>query len=238
MTIHIVDSVCHAVCYHQFFSSFLRFSSRVSTTWRLLAQSETLWQALLERDFQNKTDAQTLSAARLRANNNSYRETYTLLARKRTCVRCKLAYIDGENTPTACNYHPGLLFSGGQLNGAALRFTCCGRRAHHVPTAGRDANGCKSSYHVENQTGDSIWSPQGSVGAMIRPPSATPCKIKIPASASSSKNKNIKANCEDYGIGSMSLSPAKSASPRDALEWHPDQRLGLPELPSRWLLSS
>ncbi|KAL4534312.1 hypothetical protein Ndes2437B_g03593 [Nannochloris sp. 'desiccata'] len=172
----------------------LAIVSRVSTTWQSLAHSETLWQALLERDFQNnKTDPKTFAAARLRANSNSSREIYTLLARKRTCVRCKLAYKDGENTPTACNYHPGLLFSGGQLNGSALRFTCCGRRAHHVPTAGRDANGCKASYHVENQAGDSIWSPQGSVGANLRSPTTTPCEIKAPAS---SKNKNLKTNCE------------------------------------------
>lgn len=224
---------------YRFFLSFPHFPCRVSTAWHSLAQSETLWQALLKRDFQNRTDPQTLAAARLRFRTNtiSYREIYTLLAKKRTCVRCKLTYTDGDNTPTACNYHPGLLFSGGQLNGSALRFTCCGRRAHHVPTAGRDTNGCTSCYHVENQTGDSIWSPQGSVDAMIRPQSTTPCKIKVPAT-SSPQDKIVNANCEDYGIGSMSLSPMRSVSPRDALEWHPNQRLGIPELPSQWLLSS
>jgi hypothetical protein len=217
------------------------FFYRVSKTWQSLAQSETLWQTRLERDFQNKTDPTTFSAACLRANSSS-RETYTLLARKRTCLRCNLAYKDGENTPTACNYHHGLLFSGGQLNGSALRFTCCGRRAHHVPTAGRDANGCKSSYHVESQFGESIWSPQGTVGAILRPPSTTPREIKISAVASASlksKNKGLKGgDCEDFGIGSMSLSPVRSASPRDALEWHPNQRPGMLELPSRLLLST
>jgi hypothetical protein len=169
--------------------------------------------------------------------NDSSRETYTLLARKRTCMRCKLAYKDGENSPRACNYHSGLLFSGGQLNGAALRFTCCGRRAHHVPTAGRDANGCKASYHVETQQGDSIWSPQvGNLGAIVRPQSTTPREIKKFTPAS--KKMNFTSNCEEYGIGSLSLSPVRSASPREALEWHPNQRPGLLELPSRLLLSS
>jgi hypothetical protein len=205
----------HATLRLTFFSS-----CRVSKTWRSLAQSEPLWKALLERDFQNKSDPQTFATAFIRSNNSS-RVAYTLLARRRTCLRCKLAYEDGKNTPTSCNYHHGLLFSGGQLNGSALRFTCCNRRAHHVPTAGRDANGCRASYHVENQLGESIWCAQGSIGAILRPPSTKKIEIKLPASsAPSSKIKNIRGG-DDYGIGSMSLSPMKSSSPRDALEWHP-----------------
>ena len=209
---------------------------RVSKTWQSLSHSENLWQALIERDYKHKSDPATFAAAILHTDPNRSKDTYTLLARKRICMRCKNAFKDGENTPVACNYHPGLLFSGGQLNGAALRFTCCSRRAHHVPTAGRDANGCKASYHVESLgQGDSIWSPQGTVGATLRPPS-TPHQIKIPAA--NNKAATRQAHSEDYGIGSMSISPVRSASPRGALEWHPNQRYGLPEVPSRWLLSS
>ncbi len=77
---------------------------------------------LLERDF-GAADPPTLAAALLRG---SPRETYALLSATRTCVRCKLPFKDGANGPSACTFHPGVLFSGGLINGAALRYTCCG----------------------------------------------------------------------------------------------------------------
>lgn len=69
-------------------------------------------------------------------------------------------FTDAANTPTACAFHPGILFSGGQLNGAGLRFTCCNRRAHHIPNGSRDGNGCAAAFHAG---GHSAWQRHGAV---------------------------------------------------------------------------
>ena len=46
------------------------------------------------------------------------------------------------------------------MNGEALRFTCCNRRAHHIPNGSRDTNGCTATYHMGGQ---SAWEPLGTV---------------------------------------------------------------------------
>lgn len=46
------------------------------------------------------------------------------------------------------------------MNGEALRYTCCNRRAHRVATAARDSNGCTTAFHCG---GHSAWQQHGAV---------------------------------------------------------------------------
>lgn len=175
----------------------------------------------MHRDF-GGIDSATLNGAL--CHGSTSKAAYSLLAKKHTCMRCKLIFQDGENSSSSCNFHPGLLFSGGQLNGAALRYTCCSRRAHHVPTDSRDRNGCKPSYHVSEK---SLWAPEGATGAVLRTTSSATHKTMEARSSTSSSTASS---------GSVQLS---SSPQRDSpLEWHPNQRPGLIELPTRLLLST
>ena len=194
---------------------------RVSKSWRDFSGSDRVWGVLLDRDFKGGISSSTLNAAL--QHGKTTKAAYSLLAKKNSCLRCKLIFQDGDNTASSCNFHPGLLFSGGQLNGAALRFTCCSRRAHHGPTDSRDRNGCKTCYHVSEK---SLWTPEGAIGAALRTNSA---KDATPTVSSSSSRYWVTNNGSPACV-------QLSSSPQRAVEWHPNQRPGLLELPTRLLL--
>jgi hypothetical protein len=141
------------------------------------------------------------------------------LASHHTCGRCQTQFHDGRNAPGACHFHTGVLFSGGLFNGAALRWTCCNSRAHHISTGARDANGCKAGYHT---SAASAWEAAGCQGTTPRllPPAAP-------------QHAGSQAPGRAGGQGTPPGRPCVAAGQ----EWHPHHRPGLIELPSRLLLS-
>ena len=58
------------------------------------------------------------------------------------------------------------------MNGEALRFTCCNRRAHHIPNGSRDSNGCSTAFHAG---GGSAWQRHGTVRLLL--PAAARCLL-------------------------------------------------------------
>lgn len=136
---------------------------RVCSSWRAAADSEALWAALLRRDFPTADEA-TLAVLLERGRGGRHRcvarEAYRWLAAQWACERCGQAFSDGANSPSACTFHPGILFSGGLMNGEALRYTCCNRRAHRVANGSRDGNGCAAAFHCGGQ---SAWQRHGAV---------------------------------------------------------------------------
>lgn len=143
----------------------------VSKTWlhRIRGCAE-LWEHFLRADFPG-ADTDTLSLASQKAVHmleGCGEEgvlawyTYGLLARPRSCQRCQLDYRDGSNPTTACRFHTGVLFSGGQLNGTGLVWSCCNRRSYHTTTFQRHASGCTASRHVGG-VGRSLWTTDGAV---------------------------------------------------------------------------
>ena len=52
------------------------------------------------------------------------------------------------------------------MNGEALRYTCCNRRAHQIANGVRDSNGCTSAFHGG---GRSAWQRHGTVSAWCPP---------------------------------------------------------------------
>lgn len=192
----------------------LLLSSRVSRGWNALLRADQIWEHIIRRDF-HSSDPTTLSGV-LRTSASPV-EAYKRLNLKHICTRCARPFTDGANSPTECNFHSGLLFSGGLMNGAALRFTCCNR--HSAPAAPRDANGCRASYHVTTSS-NSYWAPEGRLGAtpnIYKPGDSCPAGV---------------ADCRD------SFFLQYSHYTKSPLEWHPNQRPGLIELPSRLLLQT
>ncbi|KAL4432179.1 hypothetical protein ABPG77_005941 [Micractinium sp. CCAP 211/92] len=160
------------------------------------------------------------------------RNVYTWLSKAYNCDRCGQEFTDATNTPASCSFHPGILFSGGQLNGAGLRFTCCNRRAHHIPNGSRDSNGCSAAFHAGGQ---SAWQRHGTG---VRP------REQLPEALDPARHAGTGAGSSGRGGGGSS--GAAGSPPRqfpwvpskDLQEWHPNQRYGLLELPSRLLFGS
>ncbi|KAL4421435.1 hypothetical protein ABPG75_010726 [Micractinium tetrahymenae] len=226
----------------------------VSTTWRNAAGQDSPWRAARLHDFPAADDA-TVAVLLERAaflqrpaqqqaasqgkhpigNRGAERGVYRWLAQAHTCDRCGQEFTDGVNTPTACCFHPGILFSGGQLNGTGLRFTCCNRRAHHIPNGSRDSNGCATAFHAGGQ---SAWQRHGSgVKPREQPPEAA-----ISPGGSSSVGAGSSASAHNNASGSSAASSPPRHYPwvpfKGLQEWHPNQRYGLLELPSRLLFGS
>eukprot|EP00887_Chlorella_sp_A99_P005677 scaffold1.g5677.t1 len=165
---------------------------------------------------------------------------YKLLAARHTCDRCKKEFCDGDNDQGSCTFHPGVLFSGGQLNGAGLRFTCCNRRAHHIPTFSPDGNGCKTGPHV-CAAGQSAWEADLSGGVRPRIVLSTPTSCVSMGSSSSggagAGSSSVRGTASSSRVGGATH---RGGSPVGSLpvEWHPNVRpWGMLELPSRLLTS-
>jgi hypothetical protein len=150
----------------------------VCTAWRAAADQQALWSLQRQQDFPQADDA-TLAVLLARAGSSSSDSSsssgsssrraqrrsaaklaYWWLAREWTCERCQQRFTDGANSPSACCFHTGILFSGGLMNGEALRYTCCNRRAHQIANGVRDSNGCTSAFHCG---GRSAWQRHGTV---------------------------------------------------------------------------
>lgn len=199
----------------------LIWNYRVCKSWNIAISSERLWSHLIRRDYAT-ADPTTLEAA-LKISPSSSRQAYVRLTQKHTCLRCKKQYSDGKNTQSSCNFHSGVLFSGGLMNGAGLRFVCCNRRAHHI-LINSDSNGCRSSYHVASA--HSLWTPEGSLTAALRtmPPM--------------SEEKRAQGTLQHHGHGNTATYPfAVAKYTHQPVVWDPTQRPGLIELPSRLLLA-
>lgn len=72
--------------------------------------------------------------------------------------------------------------TGGLMNGEALRFTCCNRRAHQIANGVRDGNGCTSAFHCG---GRSAWQRHNTVSrhSMLSRragSTAVPCNLLLP----------------------------------------------------------
>lgn len=108
------------------------------------------------------------------------------------------------------------------MNGTALRFTCCSRRAHHIEmgSIGRDSNGCKMYYHADG-FGRSAWSKAG------LSPQVQVASVAGQASGSTKARLDTLSTLVDHGY----------EHGRGLVEWHPDHRPGVSVLPSRLLTS-
>ncbi|KAI7843558.1 hypothetical protein COHA_002800 [Chlorella ohadii] len=237
----------------------------VCTAWRAAADQEGLWALQRHRDFPQADDATVAvlleraggssggsessgsSGSRRVQQHRAAKLAYWWLAREWTCERCQQWFTDGTNSPSACCFHTGILFSGGLMNGEALRFTCCNRRAHQIANGVRDGNGCTSAFHCG---GRSAWQ-RHNTGVK---PRELPLEISVPGSSSrhdscGSSSSSGKARSSGRAVGSDSgggsTGGSSSSSPWGSLpgsparpspdpqEWHPNQRPGLLELPSR-----
>jgi hypothetical protein len=181
--------------------------ARASAACRAAADgAEAAWRAAAARAFP-AADAATRAALRARADGG--KEMYRLLAARHECARCGAAFVDGHNGAASCRFHTGVLFGGGMLNGAGLRFTCCGSRAHHISMGAPDSNGCRGEHHV------SASGPRASAWA-------TRAAAAAPRSAAAV----------------AALGPRGSFARDAAVPWHPHRREGILELPSRLLTAA
>lgn len=234
----------------------------VCTAWRAAADQEGLWSLQRQRDFPQADDAtlavllehagggsSTSGGSRQPQRHSAAKLAYWWLAREWTCERCQQRFTDGTNSPSACCFHTGILFSGGLMNGEALRYTCCNRRAHQT-AGGRDTNGCTSAFHCG---GRSAWQRHGTgVKPRELPPhpagsgASGSGRHDISSNSSSSSLGKVRSSSRLVGSGaaagkggssgsspwgSLPGSPARPSP--DPQEWHPNQRPGLLELPSR-----
>ncbi|PRW32666.1 F-box only 6-like [Chlorella sorokiniana] len=245
----------------------------VCTAWRAAADQQALWSLQRQQDFPQADDA-TLAVLLARAGSSSSDSSsssgsssrraqrrsaaklaYWWLAREWTCERCQQRFTDGANSPSACCFHTGILFSGGLMNGEALRYTCCNRRAHQIANGVRDSNGCTSAFHCG---GRSAWQRHGTG---VKPRELPPEPAAGPTSSSPRHNNSDASSSSGLGKvrsssrlvssaapggnkggsgcgspwGSLPGSPARPSP--DPQEWHPNQRPGLLELPSRLFAS-
>lgn len=193
--------------------------SLVSKSWQRELSRNRLWSFFLKRDFPN-ADHETLQLAAVKAQargaapENKALAIYKILAKLHVCSRCQLEFRDGDNSPHNCRFHPGVLFSGGVLNGSGLHWTCCNRRAHHVAMLQRHADGCTDTRHASD---DSLWMPHFH-GVKPRPADgkAPASRTGASCSAACGQRRNVLAS----------------------VEWHPDRLPGLEALPSRILLDN
>lgn len=139
-----------------------RLACRVCRTWRAAVAREAPWRAAWQRDCPEADTATIAALSQLDAPpGGTGRQVYRALTQAWTCDYCQQQFTDGANSRgSSCSYHPGILFSGGRLNGTGLRYTCCSRRAHHIPNGSRDNNGCAATFHVG---GNSAWQRHGTV---------------------------------------------------------------------------
>jgi hypothetical protein len=196
----------------------------VSKAWRRAADGDAVWEALRRRRLPLAGAA--AGALRRRADAEAApapaKRVFRALLRTHACLRCKAAFRDGANAPDSCTYH-SIFFSGGRLNGHGIRFTCCNRRAHHIPTGARDANGCRTAPHVG---AESAWEVDGTgVKARVRPASARPPALAAAAGS---------GGAATAGGGGGGAWPVVTSQP--GIEWHPDSRPGLLELPSNLVM--
>lgn len=205
----------------------------VSKSWlRRLRGAQQLWEHFIRREF--APDSETLTLATQKAVHMMDEEgtpfitwyTFGLLARRRSCQRCQLDYCDGNNPPTACRFHSGVLFSGGRLNGNGLVWSCCNKRSYHTTTFQRHAMGCTASRHVGG-VGRSLWTTDGA--------DCKPRPLSLERKGSSNvclaKPRRLTALTSNV-LGAWSGSTT-------ALEWHPDRypHGGVVAVPSKVVLA-
>lgn len=82
--------------------------------------SDSIFKVLLNNSFSNKQLCDAKGVWHMNAV-----EAFRTLRKWHQCLLCESYYRAGDNMPDSCGFHSGVLFSGGNMNGIALYWTCC-----------------------------------------------------------------------------------------------------------------
>ncbi|KAI3423874.1 hypothetical protein D9Q98_009708 [Chlorella vulgaris] len=211
----------------------LSSAAQVCRTWRAAVAREAPWRAAWQRDCPEADTATIAALSQLDAPpGGTGRQVYRALTQAWTCDYCQQQFTDGANSRgSSCSYHPGILFSGGRLNGTGLRYTCCSRRAHHIPNGSRDNNGCAATFHVG---GNSAWQRHGTA-VKPRRDARTAAGIAAPSTSLGSASCPMNSDLGQHPSNGVERSALRGSAWLQ--EWHPNHRPGVLELPSRLLAS-
>jgi len=92
----------------------------VSRKWHDSVMNESLFKILLNKTFPKKQLIEAKGVWHMNAV-----DAFRTLRKWHQCLLCETRYRAGDNVPDSCGFHSGVLFSGGNMNGIALYWTCC-----------------------------------------------------------------------------------------------------------------